>query len=60
MYATGQSMGAMTTIGMNIRHPDLFAADVQTVLPAASPVNYAVFVAHTIDGILDRVFRQHL
>ena len=26
MYATGQSMGAMMTIGMNLRHPDLFAA----------------------------------
>lgn len=26
MYATGQSMGAMMTIGMNIRHPELFAA----------------------------------
>ena len=25
-YATGQSMGAMMTLGMNIRHPDLFAA----------------------------------
>lgn len=26
MYATGQSMGAMMTIGMNVVHPDLFAA----------------------------------
>lgn len=26
LYATGQSMGAMMTLGMNIRHPDLFAA----------------------------------
>jgi predicted peptidase len=26
LYATGQSMGAMMTLGMNIEHPDLFAA----------------------------------
>lgn len=26
LYATGQSMGAMMSLGMNIRHPDLFAA----------------------------------
>ncbi|MFJ8503538.1 alpha/beta hydrolase-fold protein [Streptomyces avermitilis] len=26
LYATGQSMGAMMTLGMNIKHPDLFAA----------------------------------
>jgi predicted peptidase len=26
LYATGQSMGAMMALGMNIRHPDLFAA----------------------------------
>ncbi len=26
MFATGQSMGAMMALGMNIRHPDLFAA----------------------------------
>jgi predicted peptidase len=25
-YATGQSMGAMLALGMNIKHPDLFAA----------------------------------
>ena len=26
IYATGQSMGAMMTIGLNLAHPDLFAA----------------------------------
>lgn len=26
LYATGQSMGAMMALGMNIRHPDLFAS----------------------------------
>lgn len=26
LYSTGQSMGAMMTLGMNIKHPDLFAA----------------------------------
>lgn len=26
LYATGQSMGAMLALGMNIKHPDLFAA----------------------------------
>jgi predicted peptidase len=26
IYATGESMGAMMTIGMNLEHPDLFAA----------------------------------
>jgi len=26
LYATGQSMGAMMTIGMNVKHPQLFAA----------------------------------
>jgi predicted peptidase len=26
LYATGQSMGAMMTLGMNIKYPDLFAA----------------------------------
>ena len=26
LYATGQSMGAMMALGMNIKHPDLFAA----------------------------------
>jgi predicted peptidase len=26
MYATGQSMGAMMTVGTNIRHLELFAA----------------------------------
>jgi predicted peptidase len=26
LYATGQSMGAMMTLGLNIRYPDLFAA----------------------------------
>ncbi|MBR7828801.1 hypothetical protein KDK95_21005 [Actinospica sp. MGRD01-02] len=26
LYATGQSMGAMMALGMNIEHPDLFAA----------------------------------
>jgi predicted peptidase len=26
LYVTGQSMGAMMALGMNIRHPDLFAA----------------------------------
>jgi predicted peptidase len=26
VYATGQSMGAMMSLGMNIKHPDLFAA----------------------------------
>ncbi|WP_246221934.1 hypothetical protein [Gordonia pseudamarae] len=44
MHATGQSMGAMMTLGLNIRHPDLFSTSY--VVAGQWPSDQAAPLAH--------------